>query len=104
VKVTADSSDTEIIAAINEAGHLRLPWREHDWPEPEEKGGKAWVIPSDIGASRRGNRSLMGRLKKMVTTGILKRRYLTIVVVVTRRAFEKRTLRRGSPRFRVANR
>jgi hypothetical protein len=101
-RVTSNSTDEEIIDAINMMGEHRYPWRIHDWPEPGSNNIHAWVIPSDIGRSDTRDRSLIKRLHRMVRQGKLEVRYTRRArrFVYGYRAETTRTCN-AMPRFRV---
>lgn len=74
--ITAQSSDREIINAINTAGNQKLQHRPHDWPlKTDNSNAKSWIIANDIGKSTRKDRSLFNRLIKMVDDGLLEMKY-----------------------------
>lgn len=73
--ITAQSTDEEIINAINAAGEHRHGWRQHDWPNAGET--KAWVTPADIGDSSRTNTALLKRLVALVKGGKLETRRIS---------------------------
>jgi hypothetical protein len=73
-RVTGNSSNANIIAAIIEAGEHRLNHRKHDWPKRGERNQQAWVIANDIGDSSHKNNSLLRRLKIMADDGLLEMR------------------------------
>ena len=76
--VTAQSSDEEIMNAIDAAGEHRYYWRRSDWPKEGSNNTKSWVKPGDIGLSTREDTSLLKRLKGMVASGLLEQRYVQV--------------------------
>jgi hypothetical protein len=73
---TANSTDEQILRAIDEAGepnNRHYKWRDYDKPEEGEK--KGWVIPNDIGVSTAKDPSLVRRLKALVAAGKLEERF-----------------------------
>lgn len=102
-RVTADSTDEEIIAAINAAGDQRLSWRKHDRARPGENNTRSWVKPNDIGYSSHDDPSLLKRLRQMVKAGLLEERAYGAIVVqrrVLRIGKKNYFVKRGPPRFR----
>lgn len=102
--VTADSSDQEIIDAINAAGEHRHHWRKHDWSkEPGSNNTRSWVIPHDIGRSTRKDTSLLLRLRQMVRAGLLEERSYGARMMPIRNypCADSYICCRGMPRFRA---
>ena len=102
--VTANSSDQEIIDAINAAGESRHPWRRHDWSITlGANNTRSWVITNDIGRSSRRNRDLLKRLRQMVAAGLLEERADGTRVMPKRNGMCATTyiICNGMPRFRV---
>ena len=70
-QVTAESSDEEILAAIDAAGEKRWSWRSSDIPSPDDPDQKSWVKPGDIGESTSANPKLLERLWALRFEGLL---------------------------------
>lgn len=73
--VTAQSSNQEIIDAINAAGESQHAWRKDDWKDTVGTNNtRSWVIANDIGRSTSKDKSLLKRLRTMVQAGLLEER------------------------------
>lgn len=75
-KVTAESSDEDILMAIRTVGKGIAPsWRKHDNPSRNDINRAHWVTPNDIGHSTHKDPTLLKRLKGLVSRGLLEMRF-----------------------------
>lgn len=71
-KISGDSTDQEILEAIDRAGDLRCMKRLFDWPRAGET--KAWVpLQVLVGSTKRKDIELEGRLEVLVHRGCIEK-------------------------------